>query len=302
MSDNQTNDRKTTPNPTKGRAGHPVRKSGGTFFYRRKAWDNVGASLLEPFMDSNPSPGEFLLLGALEVLLNQALSVHPQGPASLEQLHGKVVRIRAFDPDYIFYCLIERDGIELTNTYDGDADIRVRGSAGALVYRALLPPGDEQATTTDIQVDGEAGAVQALTDALDTFNLWEAVRTWLREHVTMPEIFGVLRRYDPAWLERLQGLPQQVGEVLEELRRQSLQQQEILAEIRSMKESLRAERRTDILVITVATALLALAMMTAMGKLPLFSVPSVHAPEQAWILASLGIALMLSRLFGKRYN
>lgn len=253
-------------------------------------------------MDSTPSPGEFLLLGALEVLLNQALSVHPQGPASLEQLHGRVIRIRAFDPDYIFYCLIERDGIELTNTYDGDADIRVRGSAGALVYRALLPPGEAQENPSDIQVDGEAVAVQALIDALDTFNLWEAVRTWLREHVTMPEIFSTLRRYDPAWLERLQGLPQQVGEVLEELRRQSLQQQEILAEIRSMKESLRAERRTDILVITVATALLALAMMTAMGTLPLFSIPSVHAPEQAWILASLGIALMLSRLFGKRYG
>lgn len=253
-------------------------------------------------MDSNPSPGEFLLLGALEVLLNQALSVHPQGPASLEQLHGRVIRIRAFDPDYIFYCLIERDGIELSNTYDGDADIRVRGSAGALVYRALLPPGEAQETPSDIQVDGEPVAVQALVDALDTFNLWEAVRTWLREHVTMPEIFSTLRRYDPEWLERLQGLPQQVGEVLEELRRQSLQQQEILAEIRSMKESLRAERRTDILVITVATALLALAMMTAMGKLPLFSIPSVHASEQAWILASLGIALMLSRLFGKRYG
>ncbi|MFZ5723306.1 MAG: hypothetical protein ACOY33_06560 [Pseudomonadota bacterium] len=253
-------------------------------------------------MDSTPSPGEFLVLGTLEVLLNQALSMHPQGSASLGQLHGKVVRIRAYDPDYIFYCLIDRDGIELATTYDGDADIRVRGSAGALVYRALLPPGRADDTPADIQVDGEPEAVRTLIDALDTFNLWEAVRTWLREHVAMPEIFGVLRRYDPAWLERLQGLPELVGETLEELRRQAQVQQHILNEVRAMKESLRAERRTDILVITVATALLALALMTATGRLPVFAIPSVHAHEQAWILVALGLALMLSRLIGRRYE
>lgn len=253
-------------------------------------------------MENNPSPGEFLLLGTLEVLLNQALSVHPQGPAALEQLHGKVIRVRAYDPDYIFYCLIDRDGLELATGYDGDADIRVRGSAGALVYRALLPPGEQEENPTDIQIDGEAEAVRALIDTLNAFNLWEAVRTWLREHITMPEIFSTLRRYDPAWLERLQGLPQQVGEVVTEFRRQALLQQEILNEIRSMKESLRAERRTDILVITVATAMMALAVMTVAGTLPVFSIPSVHAPEQAWVLAALGIALLLSRLFGKRYQ
>lgn len=253
-------------------------------------------------MDNNPSPGEFLVLGTLEVLLNQALAMHPQGSASLERLAGKVIRVRAFDPDYIFYCLIDRDGIELDTQFDGDADIRIRGSAGALIYRALLPPGESAETPADIQVDGEPEAVQALVDALDTFNLWEAVRTWLREHVTMPEIFGILRHQDPAWLERLQDLPQLVNQTLDELRRQAQMQVQILEEVRSMKESLRAERRTDILVITVATTLLALALMTATGKLPVFAIPSVHEFEQAWILAVLGIALMLSRLFGKRYG
>ena len=69
-----------------------------------------------------------------------------------------------------------------------------------------------------------------------------------------------------------------------------------------MKESLRAERRTDILVITVAISLLALALMTAMGELPVFAVPAIHEHEQTWILAALGLALMVSRLFGKRYE
>lgn len=253
-------------------------------------------------MDSTPSPGEFLVLGTLEVLLNQALAVHPQGTASLERMAGKVIRIRAYDPDYIFYCLIDRNGIELATGFDGDADVRVRGSAGALIYRALLPPGEASGIPADIQIDGETEAVAALVDALDTFNLWEAVRTWLREHVAMPEIFGMLRHHDPAWLERLQDLPQLVGQTLEELRRQAAVQQQLLEEVRGLKESLRAERRTDILVITVAISLLALALMTAMGELPVFAVPAVHEHEQTWILAALGLALMLSRLFGKRYE
>lgn len=253
-------------------------------------------------MENNPSMGEFLVLGTLEVLLNQALALHPQGTASLERLAGKVVRVRAYDPDYIFYCLIDRDGIELTTTFDGDADVRVRGSTGALIYRALLRPGEEPGDTGAIKVDGVPEEVALLLDTLNTFNLWEAVRTWLREHVAMPEMFGLLRRHDPAWLERLQELPSLVGQALEELRLQARVQQQILEEVRSMKESLRSERRTDILVITVGIALLAMALMTATGKFPVFSVHSVEAQEQAWVLASLGLALMLSRLFGKRYG
>ncbi|MFZ5756258.1 MAG: hypothetical protein ACOY3X_05110 [Pseudomonadota bacterium] len=254
-------------------------------------------------MQNNPSLGEFMVLGTLEVLLNQTLTLHPQGSTALDRLAGKVIRIRAYDPDYICYCLIERDGVELATGFDGDADIRVRGSAGALIYRALLPPGEAPADDTagDIQIDGDADAVAALREVLDTFNLWEAVRTWLREHVAMPEVLGLLRRHDPAWLERLQDLPQTVGQVLEEVRRQALVQQQILDELQALRTSLRAERRTDLFVITVATILLALALMTATGKLPVFNFTDAADQEQAWVLAVLGLALLLSRLFRRRY-
>lgn len=257
-----------------------------------------------PLMDANPSPGQFLVLGTLEVLLNQALAMHPQGQATLAALAGKAIRVRAFNPDFIFYCLVDRDGIELSTQWDGDASIRVRGSAGHLIYRALLPAGQRAAggsDTDDFQVDGDPAAVATLREALDTFNLWEALRTWLREHVAMPEVFALLRQHDPAWLERLQDLPQLMGQALEELRRQAAVQQQLLEEMRSLRASLRAERRTDILSITVGIACLALALMTAMGHLPVFAIPSVHAAEQAWVLAAIGLALMLSRLVGKRY-
>jgi len=260
-------------------------------------------------MDSNTPLGQMLVLGTLEVLLNQALAVHPQGRQHLAELAGNVVRVRAFEPDFIFYCLIDSEGIELTTQFDGDVKVRVRGSAGNLLHRALLPPGEkspaEKHTSDipdDIQIDGDETVVAALRDALDTFNLWEALRTWLREHVAMPEIFGMLRQHDPAWLDRLQDMPQLVAELLSESRRQSQVQQEILNEVRAMKESLRSERRTDILCITTGVVLLALALMTATGTLP--GLVGLYAPDSgpAWFLAALGLALMLSRLVGKRYE
>lgn len=256
-------------------------------------------------MDNQTPMGQLLVLGALEVLLNQALSVHPQGREHLARLAGNTVRVRAFEPDFIFYCLIDGEGIELTTEFDGDARVRVRGSAGSLLHRALLPPGQQQEGVDDgdgIQIDGDEALVAALREALDTFNLWEAVRTWLREHVAMPEIFGMLRQHDPAWLERMHDMPQLIAELLAESRRQAVVQQEILAEVRALGVSLRAERRTDVLCITSGILLLALSLLVATGALSVpFPGDAAHSDE-AWFIAALGLALMLSRLFGKRYD
>lgn len=256
-------------------------------------------------MDASPSTGQFLMLGALEVLLNQALAVHPQGAATLDRLAGKVIRVRAHAPDIIFYCLIDKQGIELLPEYNGDADVRIRGSAGQLLHRALLPPDDQRPPEDEgIRIGGDEQTVALLRTALDTFNLWEALRTWLREHVAMPEFLGLLRQHDPAMLERLQNMPQLVGQALEELRSQAAVQQQVLDELRSLKSALQAERRSDMLAITLGMLFLLLALMSATGTLPplVGSAAGSPAGQQTWALAALGIALMLSRVFSRRYQ
>lgn len=254
-------------------------------------------------MDKQTPMGQMLVLGALEVLLNQALAMHPQGRQHLARLSGNTIRVRAYEPDFIFYCLIDSDGIELTTEFDGDARIRIRGSAATLLHRALLPPGEKPVAGDDsVQIDGDAALVAELRETLETFNLWEAVRTWLREHVAMPELFGMLRQHDPAWMDRMQDIPQLLAELLAESQRQAQNQQAILAEVRSLRESLRAERRTDILCITTGMFMLAIALLTATGPMPGGSAADLHGSDLAWVMAALGIALMLSRLFGKRYE
>lgn len=256
-------------------------------------------------MEASATSGQFLMLGALEVLLNQALSVHPQGPATLNSLSGKVIRVRAHSPDLIFYCLIDANGVELTPEFSGDADIRIRGSAGHLLYRALLPAGEPDSTAPEedeIRISGDEATVQALRDALQTFNLWEAIRTWLREHIAMPEFLGLLKHHDPAWLERLQDLPQTVSRLLEELQRQAETQQRILDEVRSMKATLRKERRSDILAMGLGILFMMLAILTATGTLPLLLGTREEVGSQTLVLAALGATFMLSRVMSTRYD
>lgn len=251
-------------------------------------------------MENPSSSGELLMLGALEVLLNQALTVHPQGASTLERLSGKVIRVRAHSPDLIFYCLVDPQGVELTTAFAGDADVRIRGSAGHLLYRALLPPGQADAVDPEedaIRISGDDLTVEALRDALQTFNLWEAIRTWIREHVAMPEILGLLQRHDPAWLERLQDLPQVVSRVLEELRQQSATQARILEEMRHLRTILGKERRSDIVSITLGMLFMMLAVLAASGTLPLLSGADNEAGTQALVLAALGVSILLSRMF-----
>lgn len=253
-------------------------------------------------MAVHPSSGEFLVLGALEILLNQALTLHPQGPDTLLALAGKTVRVRAYDPDFIFYCLIDESGVELATEFDGDAQIRIRGSTGNLLYQTLLPR-DQNRTHEEpsgIQIDGDAAAVDSLLLALDTFNLWEAMRIWIRQYVAMPEIFGLLRQHDPEWLARLQSLPQIVEQVLSELEQQKQIQQQILEEIRLLQSVRQHTQTHDLWIALTGAVLLILALLMATKHLPVWAAPDEQV--QIVILAVLGLALMMSRLLGRYFR
>ncbi|HAB04366.1 MAG TPA: hypothetical protein DCE35_02145, partial [Alcanivorax sp.] len=64
-------------------------------------------------MSSPSSLTGLLMYGALETLLNQALTGDERGREQLAALDGTVVRLRGESPMWVLYVLIYEDGVEL---------------------------------------------------------------------------------------------------------------------------------------------------------------------------------------------
>lgn len=252
-------------------------------------------------MEEQRSLTRFLTLGAMETLLNQALALDSQAAARLAALHGTVVRIRLEKPATSIYMLLVEDGVEILHDYEGQVDIRVRTSLGALL-QWLLAPAADLADDDRIRITGNEPQLSLLLGAVAEFDLWTALRRWLDEHVRIEDLLALLRREDPRWLGRLDQVCGQVDQVAVELGRQRLLQEEILDAVNGLKRGMRREGRLDLLFLCSGMTLLFGAFATATGQIPVLWLQA-EAGMQTLILASLGLTLILSRLlFGHRYS
>ena len=235
----------------------------------------------------------FLMLGALETLINQAIAHEPRARDRLQRLHGTAVRVRTERPHAVLYLLIYEDGVEVLPDFDGYVHVRIRGTLGAMLQWALspnapLPEADQ------IRILGPEDRIAVLATTVSEFSLWSIVRNWLDDHVRLNDLLAVLRREDPQWLGRLQGLPQQVDALATEVAHQRLLQEEVLAELLLLKQEMRRARRLDAAGIITGLLLLLAALGTLTSVLPVAA--AISATTQAMLLASAGFTLLVSRL------
>ena len=251
-------------------------------------------------MQEQPSVTRFLMLGALETLINQALELEGQASERLASLHGTVVRVRCTSPEFSLYLLVCEDGVEILEHYEGHVDVRVRASLGAMLHWILtagVVPEEE-----NIQITGPDASVDLLVLAVQEFDLWSALRRWLDEHVRIHDLVMLLRREDPRWLETLQTVSHSVSQLEDEIGSQRLLQEEILDEVRAMRRSLGKQRRLDMTFVSLGLILLLAAFASADGQLPVL-ITSIKQNTQALLLASFGLTLIVSRiLFGYRQS
>ena len=184
-------------------------------------------------MSSPSSLTGLLMYGALETLLNQALTGDERGREQLAALDGTVVRLRGESPMWVLYVLIYEDGVELLSDYEGPVDVRVRGALGAMLHWLLAPnSGDAEHS---LRITGPDDTLERLQATISEFSLWPLVRNWLDDHVRLRELLSLLRREDPAWLEKLAGIPDHLGELAAQVARQQLLQEDILEEVRGLR-------------------------------------------------------------------
>lgn len=248
-------------------------------------------------MSSPSSLTGLLMYGALETLLNQALTGDERGREQLAALDGTVVRLRGESPMWVLYVLIYEDGVELLTDYEGNVDIRVRGPLGAMVH--WLFASDPLTEHESLRVTGSDRQIAQLNELIENFSLWPLVRNWLDDHVRLKELLDLLRREDPVWLEKLATLPQQVGDLAEQVARQQLIQEDILEELRHLRGELRRARKLDQFFTLTGTLLILLSLLKA-SSLWETTWQALQQDVLSLAMLSLGIAFLLARLLPAR--
>lgn len=244
-------------------------------------------------MTSPSTLSGLLMYGALETLLNQALTGDSRGRDQLAALHGTAVRVRGENPMWVLYVLIYEDGVELHGEYEGPVDVRVRGPLGAMLHWLLVPNSDDAEQA--LRITGPADTLEKLQSMIGEFSLWPLARNWLDDHVRLNDLLALLRREDPVWLEKLAELPDQVDALTARMARQQLMQEDVLAEVRALRRDIRRARRLDLAFLSAGLALVMVALMRAAGQWP----TTWRVLTQDYLslaLLSLGLALVLGRL------
>lgn len=243
---------------------------------------------------STPSPLTGLLMyGALETLLNQALTSNERGREQLAALDSTAIRVRGEHPMWVLYVLIYADGVELLSDYEGPVDVRIRGPLGAMLHWLLVPnSGDAEET---LRITGPDETLQSLRTTVSEFSLWPLVRNWLDDHVRLHDLLAILRREDPIWLEQLADVPSHLGELATQVANQHLLQEDLLAEVRSLRREMRHGRRLDLAFVVIGVSLILISLLRALGQWQhTWTALSQDLPALAMI--SLGLALILGRL------
>lgn len=236
---------------------------------------------------------QLVALSGLEGLLNQTLTGTQEGRHRLKALHGTAIRIRSERPRWVLYLLLYDDGVELLTEYEGSVDIRVRGPMGAMVHWLFSsqPLGED----TDLRVHGNEQAVNELGALIQHFSLWPLVRDWLDDHVRLKELLAVLRKEDPVWLEKLATLPQQVGDIAEQLAHQQLMQEDILDELRGLRGELHRARQLDLFFMLTGMVLIVLSLLRASGQW-LEAWQALQQDTLSLAMLSLGLGCVVARL------
>ena len=234
-----------------------------------------------------PSLPSYLMLGALTSLVNQSMTLVEGAQELLHDVDGLVVRLRLEKPSAVLYILFHDDGIECLQESEGKVDVRIHAPLGALLQYLLIPDSQH---LNGIHWQGEEPHLKALGALLEYCSFSAVARGWLDRYVRFNDLLSLLSREDPAWLARLQGLPEDIQQLAKELAQQRLLQEDILQELQQWRQQFHQQRRMDILCMVCGLILLLLAMVTLNGNLPQWFA------HQALLLSCAGGALLLSRL------
>lgn len=114
------------------------------------------------------------LLDKIETRLNHILGLDEDTLKSLANLSGQVISLELIDTDFIIFILPSAAGVHLRNNYAENANVKIRGTASAMVAYLLKSKEKSANFAGSIEVIGDVGLAQDFQAILLNIDLdWE---------------------------------------------------------------------------------------------------------------------------------
>lgn len=248
-----------------------------------------------------------LVTELMESAINLAMANDPKALEQLSDHTGKVIRVKTVDPHAVFYLTIAETGIQLAMHHEDMVNARVR-LPSALLAR-LLVGGQSWGGDNLLSEVRVAGDEQLLRDVLSVavdFNLWHVtkkiVQRWLPEFQSFEDLLRLLRDQDPAWLARLEHLPQLTHETFQAVREMRALQSEQIEELRRLRRQLDLDRRAGQVSTLIGLVMIVAAFLTHNGYFNWgrFEWGNVAPAFNELLMLIVALVILVPRLMGRR--
>ncbi len=253
-------------------------------------------------IENDESMIRYLVLAVIEAAVNLALSHEPEALDRLRQHGGRVIRIKTTGPDWMFFVMLCDDGVQLFSECEESVDARLTLPAALLAQYILGTDEGDAKGAEGVRVNGDLNLLADVLKVVQEFSLWAVCKRilsgWLPEFEGVSGLIEALKNHDPAWIVRLEHLPQLANETLMAVRSQGELLQRQTNEILEIRRQLEADRRANQVSTVIGFCLIVVAFLAHNGFL---QVPQIEGMSlDTLLLLILALMLLIPRLLGRR--
>lgn|GEM_PF-1200684 len=252
--------------------------------------------------ENEESMVRYLVMEVLEAAVNLALSHEPEAQERLQDHVGRVLRIKTTAPDWMVFVAVCEDGVQLFLEYEDTVDSRITLPASLLTQHVLGSSADNVLEAEGVRVSGDLEFLNDMLHIALEFSIWSLAKRvlngWLPEFEGFAGLIEALKNNDPAWIVRLEHLPQLANETLMAVRAQGELQQQQIREIQAIKQQLAADRRANRISTVIGFCLLVVAFLAHNGYLKVPQLESISM--DTLVLVIISMVILIPRMISGR--
>ena len=234
--------------------------------------------------------------------MREQVQAKPEAQERLKDHVGSLLRIKTTAPDWMVFVAVCEDGVQLFLEYDEVVDARITLPTALLSQYVLGSSAEDLLQADGVRVSGDLEFLSDMMQVALEFSIWslskKVLQGWLPEFEGLAGLIEALKNNDPAWIVRLEHLPQLANETLMAVRAQGELQQQQIREIESIKRQLAADRRANRISTVIGFCLLVVAFLAHNGYLQVPQLESISM--DTLVLVILSMVILIPRMISGR--